>query len=307
VNAVYYSSTLNGPSDWTLANDAGFINIGINSTGSAAAAALGVYQGQLAVLCPDAIQLWNPSATPANISLDRTISGLGTSQPRSVVNVAGDLYYMSTAGLRSLKLDAFSARPNDSGVGARVAPVSSALSGDALYPTMAVWHQPTNQLLVVPDSSSGYSGALSIIPEEDKTAWTLYSNGPSYFTDVVSTGGKLYARGVNNIVYVMDETIASGYWQYTSQFHDFGAPGKRKRILSVDVAMTGSASLSLLYNPTNLALGVRGPVITSSTLNRNRSMIPVSLVPSVAVQLFAYDTKPVTITTVLVYAETLGR
>jgi hypothetical protein len=91
-----------GPTDWTLAGDAGFLSVSRHFGSGQRAYGLGLYQDKLAVFSDQSIQLWNIDPDPTAMALDRVVDGVGTRHHDSIVSLNGDLMFLSETGVRSL-------------------------------------------------------------------------------------------------------------------------------------------------------------------------------------------------------------
>lgn len=110
-------SKVGDPTNWTEANNAGFLPIAQHFGAGQRAYALGLYQGQLAVFTEQSIQLWTIDPDPTAMALDRVIDGVGTRHHRSVVSLNGDLLFLSESGVRSLTTLASALFPTDVDLG----------------------------------------------------------------------------------------------------------------------------------------------------------------------------------------------
>ncbi len=88
--------------DWSAQDDAGFLPTGMNTRGAREARALGLYQDKLVVLMRDGAQVWDIDPDPTAMSLNTVVENVGTGFPRSLATVAGDLYFLSDYGFRSI-------------------------------------------------------------------------------------------------------------------------------------------------------------------------------------------------------------
>ena len=98
---VRFSKT-GDPTDWSTEEDAGFLPTGLNSRGAREARALGIYQNNMVVLSRDGAQVWVIDPDPTAMSLSERVENVGSSFPLSLATVAGDLYFLSDYGFRSI-------------------------------------------------------------------------------------------------------------------------------------------------------------------------------------------------------------
>lgn len=237
---VRFSSTRNGPSDWTAVSDAGFLPVLQHSTGDRQMKALGVYDTMMAVIFTDSVQFWKMSPDPALHELTRVMNGPGTDFARSVVNVRGDLIYFSRGTFSSLHTVAYSGQLTEGDIGAMIAPLTQ------LYPStvtpIALWSQARAQYICAFGADVWVYTSSPTSKVFGWRKWVL----PVAVEYMVECAGKLYVRSANT-VYVFDPTYADGTtFQWTSHFLDCGQHGVRKLIQTVDLIQQGSCTISFL-------------------------------------------------------------
>lgn len=105
------------PTDWSTANDAGFLPVSQHFGSGQRAYGLGLYQDKLAVFTDQSIQLWTIDPDPTAMALDRVVEGVGTRHHKSIVSLNGDLMFQSETGVRSLTTLTNALFPTDVDVG----------------------------------------------------------------------------------------------------------------------------------------------------------------------------------------------
>ncbi len=88
--------------NWSEADDAGFLPTGMNARGARAVKAIGLYQDKMCMLMRNGVQVWTIDPDPTANSLDSVIENVGSSFSRSLATVSGDLYFLSDYGFRSI-------------------------------------------------------------------------------------------------------------------------------------------------------------------------------------------------------------
>jgi hypothetical protein len=264
---VRFSSTANGPSDWTTPEDAGYIPVITHTSGDRRIRALGIYDDKLAVLFGDSVQLWATDPQPSNITLVRVINGPGTTNPRSLVNVLGDLFYFTRGGFRSLTTQTVTGQiqENDD-IGAAVDALTESEEGaDAV----AWWSQARGQYLCA-FGQRVYAYRYS--PRTKTVGWTTWELGVPVDA-VAEINGITYIRSGNKL-YRLEAGYADGStWDVT--FNDFtaGDPLIRKRVDFLGVLQRGRADLRVFLQPDNDTYYLQGPTINGSSANMERIFV----------------------------------
>lgn len=102
---VRYTATNSAGVNYTLADDAGFLPVNNQTTGSQQPIAVGEFLKKLVVFYPSATQIWTVGPDPQTHAFDQRIA-IGTTFEDSHSNVGTDLFFGSTAGIRSVTLNA---------------------------------------------------------------------------------------------------------------------------------------------------------------------------------------------------------
>lgn len=188
---ILYFSALNDPSFWTP-NDttkpgAGFIQIDSQQSGGVQLMGLSVYYNQLAVFSTTECQLWAMDEDPASNQLVQTISNCGLVAPhaRSPYST-GDVLFLHTSGVRSLKARDSSNAASVSDIGSPVDDpvrqfIAQARVADPGHPvpeqlaiSMGVIEPLTGQFWL---NLGTDIYVLSLSPASNITAWSTYSDG----------------------------------------------------------------------------------------------------------------------------------
>ena len=231
-----FSSTTNGPSDWTLINDAGFLAILQNVTGDRNMTGLGFYDGMAAIFFPDSIQLWQVSADPAQIALVRVLDGPGTLYPRSVINVRGDIVYVSRGVVSSTKRVAITGQLQDGDIGAPIAPATKQLTATP----NAMWSQARAQYIIAWGNTVWLYTTSPTTKVFGWTSWVF----PFTCDYIVELDGVLYIRSGNTLYRLTTGYVDGSQFSVTSQF--LGSNGKRKFFTTFDVSQIGTSQVSIL-------------------------------------------------------------
>jgi hypothetical protein len=302
-DVVRYSKTGN-PRDWTTVNDAGFLPTGLNSRGDRSTNALGTYQKKLVALSKDGAQVWVVDPDPTFMKLDDTVENVGTSFPRTVANVAGDLHFLSDYGFRSITTLQLTSNLADVDVGS---PIDSLVRPETKVPGVvpkSFYFYGTGQYVC---AIGNRLFVYSISRTAKIAAWSQYFL-PTSVDAFAELGQELYIRS-GDVVYKLDPTAST---DDGTQFEvlidlpymDFKKPGAEKQITGVDVVIEGRCEFSIGFD-------VRDPDAFTPPVRvrgntRPGGTIPVECVGTeFALRFRNYDNKPFRLDAVTVYYDVL--
>lgn len=247
---VRFSKT-GAPRDWTTVSDAGFLPTGLNAVGDRATNALGKYQQKLVALARDGAQVWTVDPDPANMAFDVTVENVGTSYPRSLATVGGDLFFLSDFGFRSITTSKLIDRKEDVDVGSPIDPLVKAKLALLSGAPKAVYYYGSGQYICAINEELF---VYSISRTSKIAAWSRYIM-PFSVEAFAELQGVLYLRS-GDIVYKFSETA---YMDDGVEFEvllelpymDFKAPGDLKSIYGFDIVMEGECFFSMGWDITN--------------------------------------------------------
>lgn len=255
---VAFSSTLNGPSDWTELEDAGFLPTSRNVEGQQEIQGLGIFNGQLTVFFKTSAQIWAIDPDPGKHVLVGSIGGAGCTYPRSVANVMGDLVYFSNGVFRVASSVITTGQKKEGDLGTMIAPLTRALSPDVQ--PLSVWSSYRQQYISFAGNTA-YVATLS--PESNVREWTTWTL-PFEVAEVVELDQKLYVRRADSPEvwwFNPDETQEAGFrWSARLSLTDHGSPGQLKALQQVSMRLIGSTTLSVLLADPNLPPCLLGDV-----------------------------------------------
>jgi hypothetical protein len=117
---VRYCAT-GAPRDWTTANDAGFLPVGLYARGSDQVTALGIYGNKnVAVFFSDNSQLWFTDPDPQNMSLTWNIEGVGSLYAKAAGPVSHDLFFLAQTGFRSAQVQQLTNNVQEADIGSAI-------------------------------------------------------------------------------------------------------------------------------------------------------------------------------------------
>lgn len=249
-STVRYSKTGN-PRDWTTASDAGFLPTGLNARGDRATNALGLYQNKLVALARDGAQVWAVDPDPTAMKLEDVVENVGTSFPQSLATVAGDLYFLSDYGFRSITTLQLVSKLADVDIGSPIDTLVRPAVKTLTDSPRAVYYYGTGQYLC----AIGQTLFVYSVSRTAKiAAWSRYLM-PFAVDAIAELQGVLYLRSGDD-VYKFDEDAATDNGaQYEVMlempYMDFKTPGQLKRIYGIDLVMEGECHFSIGFDARN--------------------------------------------------------
>lgn len=240
-DVVRFSKT-NDPRDWTAASDAGFLGVGVQQSGATNPTALGEYAGNLVSFFRDSAQVWAVDPNPANM---RFIQGVdvGCPYPYGASNMAGDVFFASFDGVRSITTQSTTGSLIDVDVGS---PIDSVLK-PILTPTASVrafYYRGGGQYWVL---VGNVAYVYSFSRTSKISAWSRYTF-PFQISDVTELEGDLFFRAGDTVYQLTDSAVSDAGMAIEVAiefpFLDFQSPGSMKQIHGMDAVMVGTAEIA---------------------------------------------------------------
>ncbi|WP_273430481.1 hypothetical protein [Chitinibacter tainanensis] len=292
------------PRDWTTANDAGFLPVGLNQAGTKTVTALGEYNAQLVVFFSDSAQVWNVDPDPLKNSFAQGID-IGVRHPYTHDNMAGDVIFLSAQGIRSTALQAQTQNLIDIDVGSPIDKVVFSELPVGITPRGIYWRGGGQYWL--------YAGNVAWVYSFSRTAkisaWSKYIL--TYpIDDLTELDNVLYIRSGDD-VYRMDAAAYTDNGNVFSvdietQFLDFKLPGVLKQILAMDAAFTGTGSVAHRYDPRDPSLITSPPVPITGDTRAGRTL-PVELItPNISIVINNKDASEFEVSLLSYLFENLG-
>lgn len=296
------------PRDWSTSDDAGFIPTGMNARGDRTATALGLQRGRLAVLTRDSCQLWTVDPDPNNMGLYDTVENVGSTFPKTVANVAGDLYFLSDFGVRSITTQVYTDNLVDEDVGSPIDKwVREAIAqaeSDGTVPRSFYFYGTGQYILCFGNHLFVYS----ISRTAKIAAWSHYYIG--FEVDAVAELGKnLYFRSGDEVYVFDEEESTDGGVPFEVMLElpwmDFKKPGELKMVQGIDAVVEGGCYISLAFDSRNT--NARTPEVYVSGNTRPGGMIPVPCTGTeISIRVRNYDEKPFKLNALTIYYQVLG-
>ena len=301
---VRFSKT-NAPRDWTTANDAGFLPTGLQFRGDREANALGIYQNNLVVLSRDSAQIWNTDPDPTAMSLIDQVYNVGTSYPRTVTNVGGDLYFLSDYGFRSITTLQYTNNLADVDIGSPIdVLVRNEIKTNSNVP-MSYYYYGTGQYLCM---IGNRIFVYSISRTSKIAAWSRYEL-PINADAFAELNGQLYIRSGDDVYRLSEEASDDNGQAYEVllelPYMDLKAPGQLKRILGTDIVMDGECYFSVAYDVRNPRAVTPAVKVKGNT--RPNGVVPVECAGTeFSLRFRNMSKKPFRLDAVTIYYESMG-
>lgn len=248
-DTVKFSAT-NNPRNWTLANDAGFLPVGLQQRGSRNVTAIGNYQNRLVVFFADSAQVWQVDPNPALHQFLQSVD-IGTTRPYSHQNMNTDVIFHSTAGVKSITKQVQTENLIDADIGS---PIDAAIAKGVFdlvmpYASRAQFVRSTGQYWLYVNQSVV---AFTFSRTSKISAWSYYKF-PFTLDYIAELDGELYIRSENS-VYILDPDVFTDAGttiavEIETAYADFKLPGVLKQIQGLDAVVTGTAQISHKYDP----------------------------------------------------------
>jgi hypothetical protein len=280
---VRFSSTLNGPSDWTSPGDAGFLPVFKHMFSGSRIRGLTLHQKSLFVVFDDSIQQWAIDPDPANHSLTRSLNGPGTQQFGSLQPVIGDVFYLSEGGFRSLATTATTGEQREfDGIGAPIIELTRELANVPAERIRSVWSQARSQYICVVNDADGSAATAYVftwLPMSGVMGWTTWRL-PVALDYLIENETELFARR-GDVIYRFDPEVShddiNGVELRTdafieTQFIDSKAAALMKSWSTLDIDQDGACDVHLLVDQSDrsdalpVASAVVGPTFDGGSI-----------------------------------------
>ena len=290
-NDTWFSSTINGPTDWVNPGDAGYLPTSRHVSGAQVIEGYGIYNSQLTVFYNRAMQVWQIGADPATHAITGNVGGAGTEEPRSVANVMGDVFYFSQGGFRSVKATVVTGQLKEADIGAPIQQLTK--SFDPNFEDMvSIWSETRSQYISI-------TGTIAYVytysPVSDIHGWTTWEL-PWEVSSAVEVNGELYFRRAGTAeIYVLDESFTQelGFTWTARPAYANNGNGAVKNWVSMQLNQSGDSHIYAYDNvrretatPIVLAGASSGATFTSS------QAIPGGVLVGASATLTGYEKYP---------------
>jgi hypothetical protein len=238
---------------------------------------LEVYLGNMAIFSSLSTQIWKLDPDPAQNQFVQLLRSTGLLAPNGLVQFGQDVLYVSSHGVRSLKVQNVSLTAGTTDIGTPIDEIFRAL----LIQNGAPWFAGARVLIsprsgrvwvVLPDRIY----VLSTFQEPAVTAWSVF-DAPFNFVDCCVADPWIAVRGSDNMIYLYGSDVAAIYdatqVEVITPALSCESPSKNKIFHSFDVGAEGTWTLSVGCDPNNQATEEPVATFTGSTyVNPTMSM-----------------------------------
>ena len=311
---VRYSAA-GAPRDWTTANDAGFLPVGLRQGTKQGCTAVGTFQDKLVVFFSESSQIWSVAVDPASNNFIKRVPGIGIDDaPLSMDEFAQDLCFLSPYGVRSMTVAQNVDRIDDTDIGVPidqlvVPDIATSAGQPDRVQTFGIWiHELGQYWLVFDGGASSHVWAYSFSRSSKIACWSEYTF-PFKFTGIATQAGKVYLRTVDELyslsatAYIDDIHLIPVEVQMA--FQDAKTPGVAKMFTGMDAVFEGSPSVAFKYDPRDQSKETISQSISGDT--RPGEFIPVEMVSPAIAPVFRHEAdEAFEMDAVTLYYETLG-
>lgn len=252
---VAYSAAVD-PTDWTSANNAGYLPTGLNNYGATPVTAIGLYRSNLVVFNDSGYQMWQIDPDPANMAL-LDAEPVSCPYTRSLQSVANDLLLLTEVGVRNLGLTGATANLQMGNTGQPIDPIVIAQIQEDSYVPISLYYPGRGQYWLI----FGPQAFVLTINGQGVRTWSRYIF-PAAITDWTIQDGALYLRTLTDLVWRLDATVEGvddsgassvdfvGIVQ--TPYLDMQGLGINKMLIGIDLVGTGAVTIQLGFNQNDL-------------------------------------------------------
>ena len=279
---VFRGSAINDPTHWTppggTVNDGSFYNdLSAYDADSTNLIGLEVYLGNMAIFSSLSTQIWSLHGDPSLNQFVQLLRSTGLLASQGLVQFGQDVLYVSSHGVRSLKVQNISLTAGTTDIGTPIDEIFRQLiiqNGAAWFAGARTLIQPRSGrvLVILPDRIY----VLSTFQEPTITAWSVF-DAPFNFVDACVADPWVLIRGSDNNLYIYGSDVAAVYdttqAEVITPALNCDSPSKNKLFHAFDVGAEGAWTLSVGCDPNNQATEEDVATFTGSTyVNPTMSM-----------------------------------
>lgn len=244
---VDFSAAVN-PTDWSSANNAGYLPTGLNNYGDNPAAVLALYRSNLMVFNSGGYQMYQIDPDPANMAL-LDAQPVGSIYSRAAQSVSNDLLFLTEVGVRNLGTVGATANIAIGSSGQPVDPLVVAQLQAGTYAPISLYYPGRGQYWLI----FGPQAFVLTVNGQGIKTWSRYVF-PDTITDWTLNAGALYLRSAGNLVWKFDaqtlvddlngaNVVFNGIIQ--TPYVDAGPFGIDKELIGVDIVGKGDVTLQI--------------------------------------------------------------
>ena len=245
-----YSAAVD-PTDWSSANNAGYLPTGLNNYGGNPVTVLALYRSNLVVFNAGGYQMWQVDPDPQNMAL-LDAQPVGSIYPRAAQSVSNDLIFLTEVGVRNLGTVGATANMQIGGTGQPVDVLIKEQLQAGTYDPLALYYPGRGQYWII----FGPQAFVLTINGPNQKSWSRFVF-PDTITDWTLSAGILYLRTAGDLVWQFDaNTLVDDYgganvlfsgviqWPYL----DLGQLGVNKMLVGVDLVGDGDVSIQVAFD-----------------------------------------------------------
>jgi hypothetical protein len=195
---VAFSATVN-PTDYSSANNAGFLPTGLNNYGNNDVAVLTLYRGNLLVINSGGYQMWQIDPDPANMAL-LDAQPVGSTWTLGAQSVANDSLLLTNLGLRNVGTTGATANMATGQLGQPIdVLIQACIAAGTYYPTSLYYPARGQEWTIF-----GPQCFVLTVNGASQKSWSRYVF-PAAITYWTLMGEVLYLRTATNLVWKVDQ------------------------------------------------------------------------------------------------------
>jgi len=275
-------SAINNPMNWTpptgTTNDgSGYIDLSAQDADSTNLVGLEVYLGNMAIFSNLSTQIWKLDPDPSLNQFIQLLRSTGLLAAHGLVQFGQDVLYVSSHGVRSLKVQNVSLTAGTTDIGTPIDEIFRQLliqNGAAWFAGARTLIQPRSGrvMVVLPDRIY----MLSTFQEPAITAWSSF-DAPFNFVDACVADPWVLMRGSDNNLYMYGSDVTAAYDNTEAEVItpalSCDSSSKNNIFHSFDVGAEGTWTLSVGCDPNNQDTEEDVATFTGSTfINPTMSM-----------------------------------
>lgn len=202
---VAYSATVN-PTDYTTANNAGYLPTGLNNYGNNPMEVLCLYRGNLLAINSGGYQMWQIDPDPANMAI-LDAQPVGSVWTLGAQSIANDALLLTNLGLRNVGTTGATANMATGQLGQPIdVLIQAALAAGTYYPTSLYYPARGQEWTIF-----GPQAFVLTVNGNSQKSWSRYVF-PDAITYWTLKGEVLYLRTAGNLIWQLDAaTLVDDY------------------------------------------------------------------------------------------------
>ena len=278
-------SAINNPTAWTpptgSTNDgSGYIDLSSQDADSTQLIGLEVYLGNMAIFSTLSTQIWKLDPDPSLNQFVQLLRSTGLLAAQGLVQFGQDVLYVSSHGVRSLRVQNVSLTAGTTDIGTPIDEVFRQLiitNGAAWFAGARTLIQPRSGrvMVVLPDRMY----ILSTFQEPAITAWSSF-DAPFGFVDSCVADPWVLIRGDDDNLYIYGSDVVAQYDDTEAEVItpalSCDSSSKNKMFHSFDVGAEGTWTLSVGCDPNNQDTEETVATFTGSTFVNPTMSMPES-------------------------------